>query len=73
MIIGNSMTFEEKEVLIEMLYNQEIVLAWDFSEMGKVKKEVAPLQKIQTIDHQAWQVPKFQIPKTLTSTIIGML
>lgn len=42
MIIGDGMTSEEKEVLTEMLYNREAVLAWDFSEMGKVKKEVAP-------------------------------
>lgn len=40
------MTSEEKEVLTEMLYNREAVLAWDFSEMGKVKKEVAPPRKI---------------------------
>lgn len=29
-----------------MLYNQEAVLAWDFIEIGKVKRDVAPLQKI---------------------------
>ena len=40
--------------------------------MGKVKKEVAPAQKIQTIKHKAWQVPGFQIPKTLSFTIIDM-
>ena len=73
MIIGDGMTLQEKEVLTEMLYNREAVLAWDFSEMGKVKKEVAHPQKIKTIDHQAWQVPGFQIPKALTSTVIDML
>lgn len=41
--------------------------------MGKVKKAVAPPQKIRAIDHQAWQVPWFQIPKALTSTVIHML
>ncbi len=41
--------------------------------MEKVKKEVAPAQKFLTIEHKAWQVPGFQIPKALTSTIIGML
>ncbi len=41
--------------------------------MGNVKKEVAPAQKIQTIEHKAWQVPGFQIPKALTSTVIDML
>ena len=40
--------------------------------MGKVKKEVAPAQKIQTIKHKAWQVPGFQIPKTLSFMIIDI-
>lgn len=46
MIIGDGMSTEEKDVLTELLYNREAVLAWDFSEIGKVKKEVAPPQKI---------------------------
>lgn len=56
-----------------MLFNQEAVLAWDFTEMGKVKKEVAPTQKIRNIEHKAWQVPGFQIPKALSSIVIDML
>ena len=67
------MTSQEKDLLTEMLYNREAVLAWDFTEMGKVKKEVAPAQKIQTIEHKAWQVSGFQIPKALSSTVIDML
>ena len=73
MIIGEGMTAQEKEVLTEMLYNREAVLAWDFTEMRKVKREVAPPQKIRTINHKAWQVPGFQIPKAFTSTVIEML
>ena len=73
MITGDSMTFQEKKVFTEVLYNQETVLAWDFSEMGKIKKKVVPPQKIKTIDHQAWQVPGFQISRALTSTVIDML
>ena len=41
--------------------------------MEKVRKEVAPAQKIRTIEHKAWQVPGFQIPKALTSNVIDML
>ena len=41
--------------------------------MRKVKREVAPPQKIRIVDHKAWQVPGFQIPKALTSTVIDML
>ena len=73
MIIGDGMTAQEKDVLTEMLYNREAVLAWDFTEMGKVKREVAPPQKIRTVEHKAWQIPGFQIPRALTSTVIDML
>lgn len=41
--------------------------------MGKVKKKLAPFQKIQTINYQAWQVPGFQIYKALRFTIIDIL
>ena len=73
MVIGESMTAKEKEILTKIFYNREAVLAWDFTEMGKVRRKVAPLQKIRTIDHKAWQVPGFQIPKALISTVIDML
>lgn len=32
-----------------MLYNKEAALAWDFTEIGKVKAEVALPQKIQKV------------------------
>ena len=73
MIIGDGMTSQEKDLLTEMLYNREAVLAWDCTEMEKVKKEVAPPQKIQTIEHKAWQVLGFQIPKALSSMVIDIL
>lgn len=58
MIIRNGMTDEEKNILTEMLFNREDVLARNFLEIGKFKKQVAPSQKIQTIGHKAWQVPR---------------
>ena len=42
MIIRDERTEQEKEVLNKMLYNRKAVLVWDFTEMGKVKREVAP-------------------------------
>ena len=72
-IIGKGMTTQKKEVFIEMLYNREVVLAWNFTEMGKVRRNVAPPQKIQIVDHKTLRVSGFQIPKALTSTIIDIL
>ena len=62
-IIRDRITEQEEEVFTEILYNREAVLAWDFMKIEKVKKEVAPPQKIRIIEHKAWQVPDFQIPK----------
>ncbi len=73
MIIGDGITSHKKDLLTEMLYNREAIIAWDFTEMGKVKKEMAPAQKIQTIEHKAWQVPSFQILRALSSTVMDML
>ena len=56
-----------------MLYNREAVLAWNLKEMEKIKGEVAPEQKIRTMNHKTWQVPGFQIPKALTSTVNDIL
>ena len=56
-----------------MLYNQEKVIAFDFSEIGKVKLDVALPQVIKTVKHNAWQVPGFPIPKALHPTVVGML
>lgn len=36
MIIANDMTFQEKDLLTKMLYNQEAILAWDFTKIEKV-------------------------------------
>lgn len=39
MITKEKMTFKKK-IFIEILYNQEAILVWDFSEIRKVKKKV---------------------------------
>lgn len=59
MIIGKGMTAQEKEILTKMLYNRKVVLAWNFIEMGKVKRKITPSQEIWTVNHKAWQVPGF--------------
>lgn len=53
MIIEDNMISQEKKVLTKILYNQDVILAWDFTKMRKVKREIAPLQKIRTIEHKA--------------------
>ena len=73
MIVGLAMTTEEKDVLVEMFHNQEKAIAFLFKEMGMIKSDVAPPQKIRTIPHKAWQSQRFAILKALISTVTEML
>ena len=73
MIVGDGLTPIEKNLLTEMLFNREAALAWDFSKIGRVRPEVAPLQKIRTIKHTAWQVPGFRIPRALNKKVADIL
>ena len=73
MLVGDFLRPEEREMLLQVLYNREKALAWDFSEMGRVKEEVAPPQVIETIDHKAWQIPGFPLPRALQEIVIEML
>ena len=59
MIIEDSMWPQKKDIHTQMLYNREVVLPWDFTEIQKFKNEVALAQKIWTIEHKAWQVSGF--------------
>ena len=70
--IGASVTPEEKDMLIEMLYNREKALAFDFTQLGRVSSDVAPPQVIRTIPHKAFQAPSFPIPKALIPLAIKM-
>ena len=73
MIIGTDMMPEEKELLREVLFKREGVLAWSWEEMGKVHPEVYDPQKIRTVKHDAWQYPGFQIPRILDEEVIAIL
>ena len=73
LIVEDSLQFKEKELFIEMLYNWEKALAFDFLEIRKVKPDIALAQVIKTVKYKAQQVPGFSIPKALYSIVVGML
>ena len=63
----------EKDVFLNMLYNREAALAWDFSEIGLLREEVAPASRIRTVEHKPWQHPGFNIPLALHPKVVEML
>ena len=73
LVIGPDITPQEKDILVEILYNREGALAWDWEEIGRVHHEVAPPQKIRTIPHTPWQAKNFPVPKALEPVIIDLV
>ena len=54
LIIGKDLTAEEKELFLEMLFNKEKAIVFNYLYYKKVRLEVALLQVIKTIEHKAW-------------------
>lgn len=73
MVIDEEVWPAEKEMLKEVLYNQEKALAWDFTEIGRCDERVVPAQVIRTVDHKAWQAKSFPVPKRLRNEVVSML
>ncbi|KAJ6114337.1 hypothetical protein N7486_000115 [Penicillium sp. IBT 16267x] len=73
LVVGTDLLPEERELLREMLFKREGVLAWSWEHIRRVHPEVFSPQKIRTIDHEPWQHPGFQIPRALHQTVTEML
>ncbi len=73
MVIGDMLLGNERRLLVEMLYNREKAIAFDFSHCTRIAEDVAPPQKIRTIPHQTWQSPGFPVPRKLVPEVIRML
>jgi hypothetical protein len=71
--VGEELTPQEKELLFACLQNREMALAWNMSEIGRIRKEVTPPLKIDTVDHEPWQAASFPVPKALKQEINDML
>jgi hypothetical protein len=71
--VEGSLSDQEKGMLIQVLFNREAALAWDFSECGRIRHEVVPPQAIRTIPHAAWQTKSIPIPKPLLPKVIDLL
>ena len=63
MIIGNKMTKQKKDIFAETLYNRKAVLAWVFTKIGKLKREVIPLKKSEQLIIKLSKFGDFQSQK----------
>jgi hypothetical protein len=69
---GSQLTDAEVSIFKEMLFNRETAIAFDFSEAGRFTRDICPPYKIKTIEHKAWQVKHFPVPKALEETCVRM-
>ncbi len=73
MQIENELLKRKKELLLEMLFNREVALFWNFIEKDSIRSEISSSMKIRTISHEAWQISEFQVFKALMKTIAEMI
>lgn len=71
--IGMELNTREKELFHEVLFRREGCLGWNFSDVGRIREEVSPDQRIKTVEHQAWQERGFKVPLALKPKVIAML
>ena len=50
-----------------------MALAWDFSDVGRIRPEVTPPLKIDTVDHEPWHAASFPVAKSLKKVVNDML
>ena len=73
MRIGTDLWREERELLMEVLFNREGAIAFDSSEKGRFHDDIEPLHAIPTVPHKPWQAPSFKIPAGLHKVSARML
>ena len=71
--IGESVASEERIVLLEVPFNREAGIAFDFTEKGYFKPEVEPPHAIPTIQHDPWQVSNLKVRKALKKNVTEII
>jgi hypothetical protein len=73
MQIENELLKRKKELFLEMLFNREIALFWNFIEKNSIRFEVSLFMKIRIVSHEIWQVFEFQVLKALMKTVAQII
>ena len=63
--VGSDLSAEEYDVFLEVLFNCEASIAFDFTENGHFSNDMKPPYVIPTISHMLWQAKSFKVPKAL--------
>ena len=63
--IGEHHTPNERDHLLEMLFNREAAITFHSSEKGRFHDFIEPPSVIPTVPHEAWQAASFRMPPAL--------
>ena len=63
MKVGQDLTVEEKGVFLEVLFNREAAITFNFTAKGRFSGDIEPPHIIPTISHTPWQAKNFKVPK----------
>ena len=70
---GEHMTTNERDLLLEMLFNREAAIAFDSAEKGGFHDFTQPPHVFPTVPHKAWQAASFRIPSALHQTSVRLI
>ena len=66
MHIGDGfLTSEERQLFVDILFEYEGAIAFDDTEMGRLKPEIEPPIEIRTVPHDPWQQTNLRLPKAM--------
>ena len=71
--IGAHLTTNERDLLLEMLFNREAAIAFDSAEKGRFHDFIEPPHVIPMVPHKAWQAASFRIPPALHETSVRLI
>ena len=71
--VGSDLSAEEHDVLLEVLFNCEAGIAFDFIEKGHFSDNVEPPYVIPTISHMPWQAKGFKVLKALEQEVVKII
>ena len=66
--IREHLTTNKRDLLLEMLFNREVGIAFDLAEKRRFHHFIEPPHVIPMVPHKAWQAASFRIPPALRKT-----
>ena len=71
--IGDHLTANERDLLLEMLFIREAAIAFDSAEKGRFHDFIEPPDVFPTVPYKAWQAASFPIPPALHETSVRLI